>query len=512
MTGPAPAAAPVPPAPAATAPRARTRPVLAALSARTPLRVKLIATMLALVAIALAVVGVGSVSLLRGYLMHRVDQQLDTFARDVARRLQRPWPGPAPLGGRIPPEGLLQVRGQDGRVLATVTGLAAEGRPGPVPPVAAAGPAGREPRTVRAESGGGTWRVLVAAVPEVGSLVLAIDLSSVDQIIGRLVLIEALGGAAVTLGLAGLGAVIVRRSLRPLAEMEHTAAAIAAGDLGRRVPDRDPRTEVGSLAGSLNGMLAQIEAAFQDREIAAAAARASEERMRRFVADASHELRTPLTTIRGFAEFYRQNPAGDPARLMLRVEEAAARMGVLVEDLLLLARLDGQRPPDRRPVDLLALAGDAVQDARILAADREITLEVAGDAAPIVAGDEVRLRQIIGNLVSNALAHTPPGTPITVRTGASGVEAFLEVADKGPGLAPEDAERIFERFYRADRSRARTRAAPEQDPGGSGLGLAIVAGLVAAHGGTVTVDTAPGAGATFRVLLPLTPEAHPPAD
>ncbi|MDH2430385.1 HAMP domain-containing sensor histidine kinase [Sphaerisporangium sp. TRM90804] len=505
--------------------------------ARTPLRIKLIATMLGLVAIALAGIGVSSVSVLRGYLVDRVDQQLGQFTRDVGRTLIG---GPA-IGARVPTTGLLQVRDRDGKVVARRAGPDAEARPGPVLPAVVAGAApmptpaapsgppgpprapgtgtapGWEPMTVPAESGGGEWRVRVLTVAGEGSVVIAIDLSSVEQITTRLAVTELLGGGVVMVILAVLGVVIIRRSLRPLEEMEHTAAAIAAGDLGRRVPDLDPGTEVGSLAASLNGMLAQIEAAFRAREVSEAAARTSEERMRRFVADASHELRTPLTSIRGFAEFYRQNPAGDPAWLMRRVEDAAARMGVLVEDMLLLARLDQQRPLDHGPVDLLALAADAVHDARILAPGRDITLEVTGDAAPIVSGDEVRLRQIVGNLMSNALRHTPPSTPVTVRAGAGGVTAFLEVIDKGPGLTPDQAERVFERFYRADPSRSRAPTPGESasgtvpPAGGSGLGLAIVAGLVAAHGGTVTVDTTPGEGATFRIVLPLSPDALPPS-
>ncbi|MEU9891503.1 HAMP domain-containing sensor histidine kinase [Sphaerisporangium sp. NPDC051011] len=521
----------------------RPMPPTPSLFARTPLRVKLISAMLALVAIALAGIGVSSVSVLRGYLVDRVDQQLDTWAHDVGRRLQR-FPGLG-LGSRVPPDGLIQVRDAAGRVVAEAVGLEAETVPEPVLPspspasVVAA-------QTVPAATGGGSWRVRIVPIEGIGSVIIAIDLNSVDQITSRLIMSELLGGGVVMIVLAVVGVVIVRRSLRPLVEMEHTAAAIAAGDLGRRVPDRDPRTEVGSLAASLNGMLAQIETAFRAREISEAAARSSEERMRRFVADASHELRTPLTSIRGYAEFYRQNPAGDPARLMRRVEDAAARMGVLVEDLLLLARLDQQRPLTMSPVDLLALAAEAVQDARILAADREIALEVAGEVAPIVSGDEVRLRQVLGNLMTNALTHTPPGTPIRVRAGVDGVTAFVEVIDKGPGLTRDQAERVFERFYRADPSRTRTessRAIPDpsdpsrngaaHDPSlssaaadpsrtrtagdanaesatrGTGLGLAIVAGLVTAHGGTVTVETAIGAGSTFRVILPLSPEVLP---
>jgi two-component system OmpR family sensor kinase len=287
--------------------------------------------------------------------------------------------------------------------------------------------------------------------------------------------------------------------------MEHTAQAIAAGDLSRRVPEADPGTEVGRLGNALNGMLSQIETAFRAQAESEATARESEGRMRRFIADASHELRTPLSVIRGFAEYYRQRDDVERAeldRLIGRVEDEAVRMGVLVDDLLLLARLDQQRPLARRPVDLLALAADAVQDARVVDGDREITLSVRSDSAFIVTGDEVRLRQVIGNLVNNALRHTPAGSPVEVivRSGRLGdsAAAVLEVADHGPGLPPEHAERVVERFYRADPARGR---------GGTGLGLAIVAGLVEAHGGTVGVESEAGKGATFRVVLPLDPDA-----
>jgi two-component system OmpR family sensor kinase len=333
-----------------------------------------------------------------------------------------------------------------------------------------------------------------------GTLTVALKLTDVNNTVNRLRFIELIVGLGVLLVLGALGYGVVRSSLKPLVEVETTAEAIAAGDLTRRVPERDPRTEVGRLARSLNAMLAQIEAAFHARETSESAARASEQRMRRFVADASHELRTPLTSIRGFAELYRQGATSAPDdidRSMKRIEDEAARMGLLVDDLLLLARLDQQRPLERRPVELLALAADAVHDANAAWPGRTVQLRVlAGDTAPVVMGDDARLRQVLSNLLSNAVTHTPVGTVATVTVGADGTDAVLEVSDNGPGLAPDAAERVFERFYRADTSR--TRAA-----GGTGLGLSIVAALVAAHGGTVAVETAPGAGATFRVRLPL---------
>ncbi|GIH64394.1 sensor histidine kinase [Microbispora siamensis] len=463
------------------------------MSGRTPLRIRLSAAMLALVAVALAVIGVGSVSVLRDYLVSRVDMQVGMLAHETEKRLDR-GPG-AFVRLRVPPEGRVEIRDTGGRTLLAQAGMGVESLPGP------GAVTSQNPVTVPAVSGDGLWRARVVPVEGFGTVVVAMDLASVGQITARLALIEALVGGALMVLLAVVGVVIVRRSLRPLAEIEATAEAIARGHLGSRIPDRDPRTEVGRLARALNGMLTQIEAAFQARAASEAAARESEARMRRFVADASHELRTPLTSIRGFAEFHRQVPDADTTRLMSRIESEAARMGLLVDDLLLLARLDQQRPLRMQPVDLLALAADAVHDARTLCPDRDVSLVVEGDAALIVSGDEVRLRQVVGNLMSNATTHTPEGTPITVRVGSLDGTAFIEVADKGPGLTPEQAARVFERFYRADPSRTRP-------SGGSGLGLAIVESLVRAHGGKVGVETAPGAGAAFRVTLPLAPEAR----
>jgi two-component system OmpR family sensor kinase len=351
-------------------------------------------------------------------------------------------------------------------------------------------------------------------------VVVAASLDGIDSTTRQLRLIDLVVSAVVLLAVAVLGAAIVRASLRPLVDIEQTARAIAAGDLTRRVPDRDPRTEVGRLGRALNTMLAQIESAFGARAASEASARRSEEaarhsedRMRRFVADASHELRTPLTTIRGFAELYRQGAGQlDPAeldRLMRRIEDQAARMGLLVEDLLLLARLDQQRPLDRDPVDLLALAAEAVNDAHTVAPDRQIELVLGtgdGDVgtALVVLGDDQRLRQVLANLVNNALTHTPAGSPVEVRVGTAPLDGrpgvAVEVVDHGPGLTPEQAEQVFERFFRGDP--ARSSAA-----GGTGLGLSIVAALVAVHGGTVQVDSVPGRGARFRVVLPLAPDA-----
>ena len=373
-----------------------------------------------------------------------------------------------------------------------------------------------------------------------GTLVVGLSLGNLDQTMAYLIRLDLIVSVVILLVLMIVGFAVVRANLQPLVDIEETAGEIADGHLNRRVPERDPRTEIGSLGRSLNIMLSQIETAFHAREQSEAAAHQSEERMRRFIADASHELRTPLTAIRGFAEYYRQRgglvahwnkeekatatasgEAGPGAlgsgltpddldRIMHRVEKEAARMGLLVEDLLLLARLDQQRPLARQPIDLLSLAADAVHDARLLAPDRTIDLSVQPGAAFLVIGDEPRLRQVIGNLMSNALTHTPDGSPIEVSIGSGTLDprvrdsapaVTLDVTDHGPGMTPEQAHRVFERFYRADQARTRTN-------GGSGLGLAIVSALVAAHGGVASVRTAPDRGATFRIALPLAPEAQ----
>jgi two-component system OmpR family sensor kinase len=289
-----------------------------------------------------------------------------------------------------------------------------------------------------------------------------------------------------------LGLVVVRAGLRPLEGVEATAEAIATGDLTRRVPPGPPGTEVGRLSDSLNGMLHQIENAFRGRE-------ASEARLRRFVADASHELRTPLTTIRGYAELFRQGAvvdAEEQTRALERIETESVRMGVLVDDLLLLARLDQQRPLEREPVDLARLAAKAVEDARAADPDRTYVL-AADDAVREVLGDTDRLHQVLANLLANVREHCPPGTTarVGVRTvdeeaGATWVQ--VDVTDDGPGLDPDQLSRVFERFYRVDGSRT---------GGGSGLGLSIVQAVVDAHDGQVGCSSVLGQGATFSFRL-----------
>lgn len=336
-------------------------------------------------------------------------------------------------------------------------------------------------------SSGATYRAEAVELPG-GILVTAVPLAPDEQTLASVMHIEILVSVLVLVGAVVLALAVAGYGLRPLRDMTETAGAIAGGDLGRRVRTEDRRSEVGRLGHALNGMLGQIEAAF-------AARTRSEQRLRRFVADASHELRTPLTSIRGYAELLRKEALDDPsARLQAaaRIEGEAARMGVLVDDLLLLARLDQGRPLERHPVELRALVEEAVGAAAAVCHDHPVSLEAG---APVtVEGDAARIRQIVDNLVGNALVHTPPGTEVSVSVRREGSEGVVRVADTGPGLAPEQAAQVFERFYRA--SSARTGA-------GAGLGLSIVAALAQAHGGAARVHSTVGAGTVFEVRLPL---------
>jgi two-component system OmpR family sensor kinase len=522
------------------------------LSSRTSLRTKLIAALVTLVILAMGAMGSVGVSLLRGDLLqpYNVELQNVELQNSGASRAVTACVGEylSGNGGNCPVVGLDIYWLPSGGKLQTVSTPQSNSympQTGQFSVPALSGVArwlaanNGQAETVPAQTGGGRW--LVMGFPATatsftnnsqtagsGTIIIATDVTSVYNTIHQLVGVDLIVGLVILFVLLIAGFAVVQTNLRPLVEIEETAEEIAAGHLNLRVPERDPRTEIGSLGRSLNIMLSQIETAFHAREQSEAAAHQSEERMRRFVADASHELRTPLTAIRGFAEYYRQRggmvtqwDAGQPDatgrltpadldRIMQRVEKEAARMGLLVEDLLLLARLDQQRPLAQQPVDLLSLAGDAVHDARMIAPDRSIDLSVQPGAAFLIIGDEQRLRQVIGNLMSNALTHTPDGTPIEVSIGSGILDprvddsppaATIDVTDHGPGMTADQAHRVFERFYRADQARTST-------TGGNGLGLAIVRALVAAHGGIASVRTSPGRGATFRIALPLAPEAQ----
>jgi two-component system, OmpR family, sensor kinase len=470
--------------------------------ADVPLRVKLIAAVLALVTMALLVIGVASALVMRNSLRERVDDQLRNFVKTINFAARHD--STAATASDI----IFAVGTENGLQDPPFYNPARQIDEVPVMPGAAEiAQHFNVPYTKKARGTQERWRLLVVTIGNEYVLV-GESLAGVDGTVDDLVAAELVIGAAVLVLLAGVGVAIVQASLHPLREIERTAAAIAAGDLTRRVPESSRETEVGRLAHALNAMLAQIEWGFRVRA-------ASEERMRQFVADASHELRTPLTTIRGFAELYRQGAARAPeetAALLKRIEDEASRMGLLVEDLLLLARLDQERPLRLEPMDLRVIANDAAEAAQVTAPDRTVTLDIQADGPVVVDGDESRLRQVVGNLMTNALTHTPPGTPVALRLRVDGPDALIEVADAGPGLSEEQARHVFERFYRVDKARTRRAATGSAAPAqhsGAGLGLSIVAALVAAHQGTVSVHSTMGGGATFQIRLPLTVGSQP---
>jgi len=457
-------------------------------------------------ALGLAVADVATYTSLRSFLFHRTDVSLDAAHVGVGRVLfeQDARSGLSPAA-RIDaltsaaPGDYVEVRKLNGTVVEKGAVTQFPGQETPPPPqlpasidLPAAAHGGDRTRylTVASRDDNDRYRVRASIERQASNyiLLIAAPLNGVDSTLNRLLLIELLVTGGVLVALAGLGLWVVRLGLRPLEAIGSTAAAIAAGDLSRRVERAEERTEVGRLGLSLNAMLGQIETAFKARE-------ASERRLRRFVADASHELRTPLAAVRAYAELFTRGADRRPedlARSMSGITRESERMSVLVEDLLLLARLDEGRPLDQEVVDLAQVVGDAVETARAVDPERPLTL--VSEPAQVL-GDAERLRQIVDNLLSNTRAHTPEGTPVSVSVGRDGGDAYVQVSDSGPGLPVEELERVFERFYRADESRSR-------GSGGVGLGLSIVTAVAEAHGGTVSAASHEGKGATFRIVLP----------
>ena len=460
---------------------------------RTSLRARLLVAVVALAAVGLLAANVATYSSLRSFLLDRTDTTLD----QTADALRRPGPG----GGirSAPPGTFVQVRSLGGdTVLATFAGETLPGARAPAPdlPGRVAPPGGSgEPEAVRyftvsGDKGGARYRVRASiGQGDRAMLLVATSLREVDSTLHRLLVIELVVTALVLGAIVALGLWLVRLGLRPLDAIGETASAIAAGDLSRRVERAEERTEVGRLGLALNAMLARIESSFRAQE-------ASERKLRRFVADASHELRTPLTAVRAYAELYDRGAAERPddlRRSMKGISRESERMSVLVEDLLLLARLDDGRPLAREPVQLDEVVGEAVETAQTVDPDRPIDLR---SEPATVLGDRDRLRQIVDNLLANVRAHTPAGTPASVSLTRRDGSAEIAVTDAGPGLDEEQLAHVFERFYRADPSRARA-------SGGVGLGLAIVAAVAEAHGGTVSARSQPGEGTTFAIALPL---------
>ncbi len=455
--------------------------------------------LVALVVAGLLVANAATYLALQSFLMQRVDDQLQAGQAQAYHTLVPDEPHHGPSGGRPPPPGsnwgiTYAAIYQTGTLVTDQHfngfGLPTSSTEHPTLPSPL--PKDGVPRTVPGSGGVNQFRVQAVPLDTAGDalLVVAIPLTDVQSTLNNLLLVEGLSSLGVLIGLAALAWWIIGIGLRPLERMGSTAQEIARGDLSRRVEPATAGSEIGRLGLALNGMLSQIESAFKERT-------QTEQRLRRFVAAASHELRTPLTSIRGYAELLRRGAADKPEDASLarrRIEEEAIRMSRLVDDMLLLARLDQGRPLERAPVDLTVIARDTCLDAGAVAPQRKITVEADGEV--VVRGDEMRLRQVVANLLRNALVHTPAGSPIEVSVAQKNGSAVLTVADHGPGLVAGESARVFDAFFRSDPSRSR-------DRGGSGLGLSIVAAVVAAHGGDVQAAETAGGGATFRVELPL---------
>jgi two-component system OmpR family sensor kinase len=468
------------------------------------LRGRLLIGVISLVILGLLISDIATYAALQTFLVNRIDDQLASVAgspsgRQLLVNVLTEQPGRGPGSAiQFAPGTVVEEVSPTGTVLAGKAfylGPAPSSIPLPVLPQTlpnAGNDKGAPQFTVPGTNGVAQFRIIDWPEDQLQGnfIVLAIPLTEVQSTLRQLLLLEATISLVVVAATAVLALLIIRIGLRPLQQMGTVAADIAAGDLSRRVEPATPQTEIGRLGLALNGMLSQIEAAFAERT-------ASNDRLRRVIADASHELRTPLTSIRGYAEMLRRGASESPRdseAARRRIEEESIRMTGLVDDLLVLARLDQGRPLEKEAVDLRAIATDAVADARVVAPQRQISLSANGPV--IVTGDDTRLRQVLGNLVRNALVHTPQQTPVEVAVGTDDGVGRMSVADHGPGLAAEDVERIFEPFFRADPSRSR-------DSGGAGLGLSIVSAVVSAHGGRVKVSQTEGGGATFEVELPL---------
>jgi two-component system, OmpR family, sensor kinase len=476
------------------------------------LRARLLVLTVVLVTAGLLVADIATYAALRSFLNDRVEHSLDAASGIVVRGIYEQHgldPGEIATLASAAGGVFIQVRDSNGTVIYEAPtrygqavwgprlpanlgipgkpGTAAGSGPGP-------GPNETFPQREFSAPGRGSsstaFRVRSMRLPIGATVSVAVPLNERDDTLARLFRIE-LAVTLAVLAAAGLASFwLVRRSLRPLDDIGDTAAAIAAGDLGQRIARAEPRTEVGRLGLALNGMLGHIERAFAERE-------ASEARLRRFVADASHELRTPLTAVRAYAELFRRGADRNPddlSRAMGGIETEAERMGVLVDDLLLLARLDEGRPLAKDKVDLAEVVEEAVEAARAISSD--YPLQLASTPGLIVVGDKGRLRQVVDNLLGNIRTHTPAGTAARVSLAPEDGAAVLRISDDGPGLSVTELEQVFERFYRGDPSRSRLR-------GGTGLGLAIVSAITTAHGGRATVSSTPGAGATFTISLPL---------
>ena len=471
------------------------------------LRTQLVLVTSVLIALAIAVTSLVAISALRAQMVHQLDEEMKASSSSLVSSVGTSQTRQDGAVGSY----RVYVLDQHGNVLHSIAGADQQAENEPVltgwdsEKVKKYHETGT---TVNSRTGSNDWRIMPISLEsstngQASSMVIALPLKQTNQVVALVGVLTFAFGLATLAAAIAMTWVIVTRTFEPLARVEQTAAKIAAGDLSQRIEDYNPSNEIGNLAISLNTMLAQIESSFN-------AQAKSEAKMRRFVGDASHELRTPLVSIRGYSELYRQGALPNDeavATAMGRIESESKRMGQLVEDLLTLARIDERRESKLAPFDLFHLAVDASNDAYATSPDREVSLvgltdDVAPTSAPVI-GDESRMRQVVANLLTNAMRYTPAGTPLEIAVGVrEDVPGYplsvIEVRDHGPGIHGEDRERVFERFYRTDTSRSR-------DTGGTGLGLSIVAAILEQHDGSVHIEETPGGGATFVISLPFYP-------
>ena len=471
------------------------------------LRTQLVVVTSVLIALAIAVTSLVAISALRAQMVHQLDEEMKASSSSLVSSVGTSQTRQDGAVGSY----RVYVLDQHGNVLHSIAGADQQAENEPVltgwdsEKVKKYHETGT---TVNSRTGSNDWRIMPISLEsstngEASSMVIALPLKQTNQVVALVGVLTFAFGLATLAAAIAMTWVIVTRTFEPLARVEQTAAKIAAGDLSQRIEDYNPSNEIGNLAISLNTMLAQIESSFN-------AQAKSEAKMRRFVGDASHELRTPLVSIRGYSELYRQGALPNDeavATAMGRIESESKRMGQLVEDLLTLARIDERRESKLAPFDLFHLAVDASNDAYATSPDREVSLvgltnDMAPTSAPVI-GDESRMRQVVANLLTNAMRYTPAGTPLEIAVGVrEDVPGYplsvIEVRDHGPGIHGEDRERVFERFYRTDTSRSR-------DTGGTGLGLSIVAAILEQHDGSVHIEETSGGGATFVISLPFYP-------
>ena len=471
------------------------------------LRTQLVLVTSVLIALAIAVTSLVAISALRAQMVHQLDEEMKASSSSLVSSVGTSQTRQDGAVGSY----RVYVLDQHGNVLHSIAGADQQAENEPVltgwdsEKVKKYHETGT---TVNSRTGSNDWRIMPISLEsstngQASSMVIALPLKQTNQVVALVGVLTFAFGLATLAAAIAMTWVIVTRTFEPLARVEQTAAKIAAGDLSQRIEDYNPSNEIGNLAISLNTMLAQIESSFN-------AQAKSEAKMRRFVGDASHELRTPLVSIRGYSELYRQGALPNDeavATAMGRIESESKRMGQLVEDLLTLARIDERRESKLAPFDLFHLAVDASNDAYATSPDREVSLvgltdDVAPTSAPVI-GDESRMRQVVANLLTNAVRYTPAGTPLEIAVGVrEDVPGYplsvIEVRDHGPGIHGEDRERVFERFYRTDTSRSR-------ETGGTGLGLSIVAAILEQHDGSVHIEETPGGGATFVISLPFYP-------